>query len=119
MLKTWYVQACYLIYKHFEPNSVAVHAILLSLAPFALVYSLSSRLSLLQQLSVVPSYWGLILVFTALYRLSPFHPLAKYPGPTLGKLSKIYWAYLNARGDAYRVLKDWHDKCGDVVRFGR
>ena len=112
-------QACYLVYKRFEPNNPVVHAVLLLLAPIALVHSLSPLLSRLQQLSSVSAYWGLILAFTALYRLSPFHPLAKYPGPTLGKLSKFYWSYLAARGDAYKVLRYWHDKCGDVVRFGR
>ena len=108
---------CYLIYKQLEPNTLSVHFLLLSGVPAFLVYQFSSQL-LPQQIGTVLSYWGLILAFTAIYRLSPFHPLAKYPGPILAKLSKIYWAYLNARGDSFRVAKHWHDKCGDVIRIG-
>ena len=109
---------CYLIYKQLEPNTLSVHFPLLFGVPAFLVYHFSSQLSLLQHIGTVLSYWGLVLAFTAIYRLSPFHPLAKFPGPTPAKLSKIYWAYLNVRGDAYRVAKHWHDKCGDVVRIG-
>ena len=109
---------CYLIYKQFEPNTLSVHFTLLLAVPAFIGYHFSSQLSLLQHTASVLSYWCLILAFTAIYRLSPFHPLAKYPGPTLAKLSKIYWAYVNARGDPYLVARRWHDKCGDVIRIG-
>lgn len=110
--------ACYLIYKHFEPNNIPAHATLLLGVPALLVHQLSAQWSLLQQAGAFVAYWALILAFTGLYRLSPIHPLARYPGPTLGKLSKIYLSYLSARGDIYRVIKRWHDKYGDVVRIG-
>ena len=113
------VQGCYLIYKQFEPNTLSVHFPLLFGVPALLVYQFGSQLGLLQQIGTVLSYWGLILAFTAIYRLSPFHPLAKYPGPTLAKLSKVYWCYLTMRDHPFRVAKHWHDKCGDVVRIGK
>ncbi|EKM57284.1 uncharacterized protein PHACADRAFT_254974 [Phanerochaete carnosa HHB-10118-sp] len=110
--------ACYLVYKYFEPNNLSAHVVLLLGVPALLVGRLSPQLSFLQQAGAVIFYWSLILVFTATYRLSPFHPLAKYPGPTLGKLSRIYVAYFNGRGDLHRVIRDWHDRYGDVVRIG-
>lgn len=75
-------------------------------------------MSLVQQIATPLSYWALILAFTATYRLSPFHPLAKYPGPTLAKLSKLYWTYLTARGHLFRDAKRLHEEYGDVIRIG-
>ena len=54
-----------------------------------------------------------------MYRLSPFHPLAKYPGPAIAKTSKLWAAYVCARGDLHRYYKSSHDRYGDVVRVGR
>ncbi len=56
--------------------------------------------------------------FTLMYRLSPFHPLAKYPGPAIAKTSKLWAAYLCAKGDMYRYFKSLHERYGDVVRVG-
>ena len=64
------------------------------------------------------AYWSGLLFFTLAYRLSPFHPLANYPGPVLAKSSKLWGAYLSATGDQHRWLKRLHDRYGDVVRIG-
>ena len=54
----------------------------------------------------------------SLYRLSPLHPLAKYPGPTLCKLTKIWTAWISFRGRAHIYYKELHDKYGPIVRIG-
>ncbi|KAI9447482.1 high nitrogen upregulated cytochrome P450 monooxygenase 2 [Lactarius indigo] len=59
-----------------------------------------------------------VISFALIYRLSPFHPLAKYPGPTIAKTSKLWAAYLCAKGDMHRYYKGLHDRYGDVVRVG-
>jgi hypothetical protein len=59
-----------------------------------------------------------LIFFTLAYRLSPFHPLAKYPGPITAKMSKWWAAYIGARGYMYRYYKGLHDRYGDVVRIG-
>jgi len=64
------------------------------------------------------AYWSGLAFFTLAYRLSPFHPLAKYPGPFLSKTSKWWAAYLSGTGDQHRHLKRLHDRYGDVVRIG-
>ncbi|KAI1781948.1 hypothetical protein LXA43DRAFT_1069521 [Ganoderma leucocontextum] len=52
------------------------------------------------------------------YRFSPFHPLARYPGPLIGKLSGFWMAYVSTGGRQQHYLKALHDRYGDVVRIG-
>ncbi|KAJ7499558.1 cytochrome P450 [Mycena latifolia] len=52
------------------------------------------------------------------YRLSPFHPLAKFKGPTTGKVSKLWSLWIAWRGYQYLYLKELHDKYGPYVRTG-
>ena len=54
----------------------------------------------------------------SLYRLSPFHPLAKYPGPILCKLTKFWTAWISLGGRAHIYYKKLHDKYGPIVRIG-
>jgi hypothetical protein len=54
----------------------------------------------------------------SLYRLSPLHPLAKYPGPTRCKLTKIWMAWISFGGRAHIYYKTLHDKYGPIVRIG-
>lgn len=67
---------------------------------------------------IFPLYWGLTLVYIVVYRLSPFHPLAKYPGPLRCKISKGWMAYVAARGDMHRYVNGLHVQYGDAVRIG-
>ena len=54
----------------------------------------------------------------SLYRLSPLHPLAKYPGPTPCKLTKIWMAWISFGGRPHIYYKTLHDKYGPIVRIG-
>ncbi|KAK4141030.1 cytochrome P450-like protein [Dichotomopilus funicola] len=51
------------------------------------------------------------------YRLF-FHPLAKYPGPFLAKLTDAYMLYFAWRGDRHLEFWRMHEKYGKFVRFG-
>ena len=54
----------------------------------------------------------------AVYRLF-FHPLRKYPGPVLGKLSKFYFSYIGlVRGGTHLWLEELHQKDEKIVRYG-
>ena len=46
-----------------------------------------------------------------------FHPLAKFPGPRLAGLSRLWYCWYCLRGDLVYVLDDAHKKYGDVVRI--
>jgi hypothetical protein len=54
---------------------------------------------------VVGCFLGGLCSSIAVYRLSPWHPLASYPGPALAKLSKWYMAYRIAKGDRHLLLQ--------------
>lgn len=52
-------------------------------------------------------------IFYALY----LHPLAKYPGPFLGRLTQWYDVYHAYRGDKHVLFYRLHQQYGSVVRF--
>jgi tryprostatin B 6-hydroxylase len=52
-----------------------------------------------------------------LYRLF-FHPLRRYPGPVLAKLTKWTGAYWTATGDLHTIVQALHEKYGEIVRIG-
>jgi Cytochrome P450 len=45
------------------------------------------------------------------------HPLAKYPGPKLWCISRLFWCRSLIRGDLPHDVKKWHDKYGAIVRL--
>lgn len=69
--------------------------------------------------------WVSIFVFYAalassivLYRISPWHPLAEYPGPFFAKISKFYGFYMMSTGKNHILHKKLHEKYGPYVRIG-
>ncbi|KAK0238637.1 cytochrome P450 [Armillaria nabsnona] len=52
------------------------------------------------------------------YRLSPWHPLAKYPGPRLAKITKWYMSYWIAKGNRHLKLQELHEIYGPWLRIG-
>jgi hypothetical protein len=102
-----------LIFRHFEPSSTPSRTTLLFVPISTTVRSPYAALPI-----AFAAYWSSLVYFTLAYRLSSFHPLAKYPGPSLAKTSKWWAAYLSGIGDQHRYLKRLHDRYGDVVRIG-
>lgn len=68
----------------------------------------------------IPSliHLGTLNISVILYRLSPFHPLAGYPGPLICKVTKLWTAYLVHRGDRHRYYLALYAKYGPFVRIG-
>ncbi|KAI0812259.1 cytochrome P450 [Irpex lacteus] len=111
--------ATYLIYHYLEPEDPKAHFALLIITPASLAIFPAPTAGLLTFALTFLQYWTSIIVFTILYRLSPFHPLASYPGPFAARISK-FWAAYNTftRGDMHRTLRALHEKYGEVVRVG-
>ncbi|KAF2872247.1 cytochrome P450 [Massariosphaeria phaeospora] len=56
-------------------------------------------------------------LFVASYRLM-FHPLSKYPGPWLAKISDGYSAWYSIKVDLHLRIEEAHAKYGPMVRIG-
>lgn len=63
-------------------------------------------------------FYASLLASIVTYRLSPFHPLYKYPGPVLCRISKFWGAWIALKGETHRYTKALHDQYGPIVRTG-
>ncbi|KAI0279986.1 cytochrome P450 [Russula aff. rugulosa BPL654] len=111
----------HLFFRHFEPSSTLSRMTPLIVIPALLSGPISCtvRSPFAALLIAFAANWSSLVFFTLAYRLSSFHPLAKFPGPLLARTSKLWAAYLSATaGDQHRCLKRLHDRYGDVVRTG-
>jgi len=82
-------------------------------------------------------FYTSLILSVVFYRLSPFHPLARYPGPALAKVSNLWFVRINKstlkcsmliihlfkarlgwQGKQHVHYRDLHKKYGDVVRVG-
>ena len=113
-------QLGYYIFHTYDPGRPKQHVALLLGLPAALslvLYQLTSRL--LHSIGTAfAAYWALLLCFTGLYRISPFHRLAAFPGPLGAKLSKVWMTFIMAEGKISLYYRDLHRQYGDVVRVG-
>ncbi|CAK7563498.1 MAG: hypothetical protein SEPTF4163_001367 [Sporothrix epigloea] len=57
------------------------------------------------------------IIGLVIYRIF-LHPLAKYPGPLLAKLTDAYMLYHAWKGDRHLELWRLHERYGPIVRFG-
>ncbi|KAF9001083.1 high nitrogen upregulated cytochrome P450 monooxygenase 2 [Cyathus striatus] len=85
------------------------------LVPAALLWSYYAYEAI--TIAYLISYATLVVSILA-YRLSPFHPLSKYPGPTLAKFTKFWGVYQNHTGKLHVTVLNLHRRYGSVVRIG-
>ncbi|TFK53969.1 cytochrome P450 [Heliocybe sulcata] len=63
-------------------------------------------------------YLVTIVVITVVYRLSPLHPLSRFPGPLLYKVTGLKLAHTASTGKRHLIIADLHKKYGIFVRTG-
>ncbi|KAI9068086.1 high nitrogen upregulated cytochrome P450 monooxygenase 2 [Trametes sanguinea] len=107
------------IFRRVETYAFTIHFSLLC-APLLLSFELLRGTMPAVWAALVSSATFLSTLFLsiAFYRLSPFHPLAQYPGPLMCKLTKFWMAYLSLEGYQHLYVQRLHDRYGDVVRIG-
>ncbi|KAI0822334.1 high nitrogen upregulated cytochrome P450 monooxygenase 2 [Trametes gibbosa] len=107
------------ILRYLETYSISAQLLLVCVPPLIGFGLLGLTLPWLSAFcaSIVVFYLTLLASVT-LYRLSPFHPLARYPGPLACKLTKFWMAWIGLRGDQHLYMQALHERYGDVVRTG-
>lgn len=60
---------------------------------------------------------GLTLLFSKLFYNAYIHPLRKFPGPLLARLSRLYYSYYRSTGQLEWKTLELHKKYGSVVRI--
>ncbi|KAF9237655.1 cytochrome P450 [Melanogaster broomeanus] len=76
--------ACHLVFNRYEPVNPLAHMVLLGFVPGILttvLLSMGFSSAIRVATCTFCLYYSTILTSILAYRLSPFHPLAKYPGP--------------------------------------
>ncbi|KAJ7653210.1 cytochrome P450 [Mycena polygramma] len=112
--------ASYWFFKKYEPTDVPRIVGILAVPPLIVAFlppeGPSTVIgSLLRSYSL---FYSFLLSLILAYRVSPIHPLSKYPGPALCKISKLWLTFIAYRGKLHLYVKSLHDKYGDVVRIG-
>ncbi|KAJ8089129.1 hypothetical protein PM082_014377 [Marasmius tenuissimus] len=115
--------ASYIVFKRTESiNSENLFASLLVvplLISFCFDGLLGSKSTIIPTAAtIVLVYYTTILLCTLIYRISPFHPLAGYPGPLVCRITKWRSAWAAKHGKLHLLYSDLHERYGDVVRVG-
>ncbi|KAI0761269.1 high nitrogen upregulated cytochrome P450 monooxygenase 2 [Trametes elegans] len=107
------------LFRRFETYSIARHALLI-LVPILVGFELLGTTSppLFAALASTFTFLATLLSSVVIYRLSPFHPLARYPGPLGCRLTKFWMACIGYTGRQHLYIRDLHERYGDVVRIG-
>ena len=112
-------QAVHYVFKRYEPRLPSAHIFLLTVPPSFLSVFLRPYYGNLGSFAVSQTLFLAVLsTSVVLYRLSPFHPLAQYPGPLLNKISRLSIAPVVLKGKRHIHIKELHQKYGDIVRVG-
>lgn len=106
-------------FKRFEPDIISYAQFTLCLALLAGYGIHQLGVSLLYTLPALAVFNGTLLLSIVIYRLSPWHPLAHYPGPAFAKISKLYmWREAKRGMTGYTQAALHKSYNSDVVRMG-
>ncbi|RDB16849.1 hypothetical protein Hypma_002466 [Hypsizygus marmoreus] len=111
---------CHGLYHKLEPRRLPWHLMFLVVVPLLTSLLLLPFFSnaLWAALAAWSTYLTGLLISTITYRLSPFHPLAKYPGPLICKVTKVWLAKVSWGGKQHLYIQGLHRRYGDIVRIG-
>ncbi|KAI0750011.1 cytochrome P450 [Daedaleopsis nitida] len=107
-------------YRSFPGQHVALAhtVVILCIYVLASLKPQSSRSPLEISFFLFSTYAIIALSITILYRLSPWHPLARYPGPLLAKTTSLWLSYISFTGKRYLILDRLHAQYGPYLRIG-
>ncbi|RPD57205.1 high nitrogen upregulated cytochrome P450 monooxygenase 2, partial [Lentinus tigrinus ALCF2SS1-7] len=110
------------VFRRLESYRIAVHLSLLFGPPALVAIHVSSSqpysVLLTTFLCALLTYLATLVASVVVYRLSPLHPLAQFPGPLWRRVSMIGPAVVASKGNRHRTFVEMHEKYGDIVRTG-
>lgn len=107
------------VFRIFEPRHPMIHLLLLLVIPLALAQLLTTfPPPAPSRLRVLIDYLVGLVLSTIIYRLSPIHPLAKYPGPLLCRITQFREMFAAGSTKRGRWIVSMHEKYGPFVRTG-
>ena len=112
-----------MVYKKYEPDArmLLLHLVCLVFIPVVpgclILSKYFNHIILALAVSFVVFHISL-LSSIVIYRLSPWHPLASYPGPIIARVSMLWTAYTVMSGKSHEYRKMLHDRYGPYVRTG-
>ncbi|KAF9465832.1 cytochrome P450 [Collybia nuda] len=109
----------HLYFRKFEPqNPIALIAILVSEPILYIVVQNPTTLNAFDVFYIYTAFLLSVGLSIVLYRLSPFHPLAGFPGPVMNKITQFRSIWIQWEGHQYLINKRLHEKYGAFVRVG-
>ncbi|KAF7335410.1 hypothetical protein MVEN_02193800 [Mycena venus] len=108
----------HLFFHKYEPRTAHFPFLLLAAEPVALLFIVGVPFSPARVLCSYLVFLSSLSLSIVAYRLSPFHPLAQYPGPTIAKMTKLWGLWKQWQGYKHLVHKELHDTYGPYVRTG-
>ncbi|KAF7344409.1 hypothetical protein MSAN_01922100 [Mycena sanguinolenta] len=105
-------------FRNYEPSGANLPLVLLAVQPAILLVLIGEPFSLLRLLWSYIVFLGSLSLSIVAYRLSPFHPLVRYPGPVIAKVTKLWGLWKASRGYKHLYYKKLHDTYGPYVRVG-
>ena len=107
------------MFKRWEPVKLRFVSFLLLFVPACLSLLLVPHLGVLGGVaSCFLVYFAALSSSIVLYRISPLHPLYRYPGPLPAKITKWWHIWRVHKGKQHLYIQSLHDKYGDIVRIG-
>ncbi|KAH8830807.1 cytochrome P450 [Flagelloscypha sp. PMI_526] len=111
-------QVAHAAFKIYEPRSLTARLFLLCGLP---ILNLLTLPDFHDASSLIACFALHILGLTAsilLYRFSPWHPLASYPGPFLARGSNLWMSLHSVGGKRHLLMQSLHTQYGTCVRIG-
>ena len=111
------MQSAHQVFRKYETYNINVHAVIV-FAPPILLTLFTKHTVLPALLGNFATYLSTLVLSILVYRISPIHPLARYPGPIGCKISKFWMGCICIPGFQHQYIKSLHERYGDVVRIG-
>ena len=110
----------HVLFNRLEPRGPTRILSLLLGPPAALAFLLRPSFGspLAASLVAYTVYIGTLVCSVVAYRISPFHPLAGFPGPFICKITRLWACYIAQAGKQRHYYRSLHARYGTHVRTG-